>query len=80
MAHYNVYQQHLPITTGRKDIDGNPIYVANLKRTHTIEAVDEEHALKKAKQLPPFKYATGRLRFPVIEKHNRGAHHEQPNR
>lgn len=68
MKRFAVYQQHPPIDTKRKDKSGDTIYRANLQFVRNVKAACAADAMKLAKTLPPFKYGTGRLRFPVVEE------------
>lgn len=69
MKRFAVYQQHPPINTKSKDKKtGDIIYAANLRFVREVQAASFADALALAKTLPPFKYGTGRLRFPVVEE------------
>lgn len=75
MRRFAVYQQHPPLDTKRKEKNGDTIYDANLRFVREVQAASFADALALAKTLPPFKYGTGRLRFPVVEER-----HEQRRR
>ena len=64
---FSVFQQLYPRCIGQ-DNNGQDEFEARLEIVATLEARNNFHALKLAKELPVFKKAKGGMRFPMVHR------------